>query len=131
MSSGAGCRLVHTTQLRDAAVANSSTRRAPILLALKGPLLLIPRVGLPSHKKIVVYKLPNRIVPSDCIFALSGQLHLLEDAQQRILHSWDVFRSWYGGSCAPYITTRRLFMVLTNLGIELNLEARLERLLVL
>jgi hypothetical protein len=123
-----GFRLVHTTQLRDGTVIRPSEGRGPAHLSLKGPLLLVPRVGLPSARKIALYLAAQRIVVSDCVFAVSGPRSSLENIQRRILHRWDFFRSRYGGSCAPYITTRRLLAVLRELGVDVQLEHRLERL---
>jgi hypothetical protein len=121
------CQVVHTTELRAGEVASVSSGRAPSRLGLKGPLLLIPRVGLPNSGKISIYPRGSRIVLSDCVFAVTGPLNLLEDMQTRILMHWDLFRTCYGGSCAPYTTTKRLLAMLRALGADVAPEARLRR----
>jgi len=119
-----GCCLVHTTDIRGGMVVSQSAR-APARLGVPGPLLLVPRVGLPRADKVSLYRGVHPIVLSDCLFALGGPVDLLEEMQRRIVRVWDIFRTCYGGSCAPYTTVRRLSEMLTALGAHVAPEPRL------
>jgi hypothetical protein len=120
-----GWPVIHTTDLRPDGRVRPSYRDGEARLALPGPLLIVPRVGLPLAYKIALYRSRRRAILSDCLFAIAGPVKLLEQLQDRILANWDSFKTCYGGSCAPYTTVRRLLDALTALGAEVSVEPRL------
>ncbi len=124
---GYGISIVHTTNLRDGRVNGQRIGSAPIRYAVKGPLLLVPRVGLVGPQKICLLATDETIVMSDCVFALAGGRPQLEAARERILERWRTFEACFGGSCAPYTTTRRLWLTLLELGIAAGVEPRLQK----
>lgn len=119
-----GLPLLHTTDLVGA--PRDGTKYGPATHALSMPLLIVPRVGRPDVRKIRLLAEPAQVVPSDCLFALSGSLDALAEAQERIQARWIDFAHCYTGSCAPYTTLSRLQVALDALGILARLEPRLE-----
>ena len=117
-------RAIHTTHLRDGRILRS-TLKGPKDQAVRGPLLLVPRVGRPMAEKIVLFQSKQRLVLSDCLFAVRGEPEDLRRLRATLLERWSTLRAAYGGSCAPYITTRRLLDVLRSLGHPAQVEARL------
>ncbi len=124
---GHGVDIVHTTNLRGGRVNGERIGSAPVRYAVKGPLLLIPRVGVAGPQKICLLAAGATIALSDCVFALAGGRSQLEAARERILERWQTFEACFGGSCAPYTTTRRLWSTLLELGIATGVEPRLQK----
>ena len=108
-------RFVHSTDLVGAAVRTTSWR-APARLATAGPLVLLPRVGLPTADKIAVGG-TGGLVLSDCLFGLRC-IHPSDPQRLRDQLAGDVARlqATYHGSCARHLTTRRLMDYLSALG---------------
>jgi hypothetical protein len=112
-----GLPFVHTTGLRHGRVQQSLGR----VLPRQGERLvdpgavLIPRVGKPDARKVAVYRGDGPIVMSDCVFALteSRDPQLLANA---LVANWDYVVNCYAGSCAPYLTVRRLERLLRQVG---------------
>lgn len=118
-----GPRFIHTTDMREGTILPSGRRAAAQLRRVRGPAVLIPRVGRPNRGKIVL--LPDgEAVLSDCVIALhtfpSGNEAKLLDL---LVANWDVVKSVYGGSCAPYTTLKRLAAALLRLGIPSTIVA--------
>ena len=113
-----GLRFIHTTDMREGTLLPSEKRAAAELRRMRGPAVLISRVGRPTKGKIVL--LPDgEAVLSDCVIAIqtfpSGrESELLE----LLVANWDTVKSAYGGSCAPYTTLKRLAAALLRLGIS-------------
>lgn len=119
-----GVPLVHTTHLREGLLAPTCLS-APRRYSIQGPLLLIPRVGLPSKGKIVVIRSNAEFALSDCVLGVQGSLADLVRLEQTIQEHWATFSLCYVGTCAPYTTIARVCRTLLNLGAPVTLEPRL------
>lgn len=113
-----GLRFIHTTDMREGAILPSERRAASELRRVRGPAVLISRVGRPTRGKIVLLA-DGEAVLSDCVIAMrtfprGREAELLE----LLVANWDTVKSAYGGSCAPYTTLKRLAAALLRLGIS-------------
>ncbi|ARR53193.1 hypothetical protein HY78_06930 [Rhizorhabdus wittichii DC-6] len=113
-----GPRFIHTTDLQRNGLLSSTRRASSAHRKVRGPAVLIPRVGRPTSDKIVL--LPNdEAVLSDCVIALQTAPAGFEQALADLLvENWDSLKSAYGGSCAPYTTLKRLGETLLRLGLS-------------
>ena len=76
---------------------------------IRGPAVLIARVGSPGTKKCAIYDCEQTIVLSDCVIALQcDSLHVATKVRERILDRWATFAELYSGTCAPYVTIKAL-----------------------
>lgn len=112
--------LVHTSQLVKGAV-NLSSRRAQTTRPLRGPAVLVPRVGAPSVLKVAIYSSPERVALSDCVIGLACP----DQATARSVHGlivkrWTILERQYMGSCAPYLTLARLREFLGRIGVTVS-----------
>lgn len=108
--------LVHTTELRNGNIEATRVRASPSARTLCGPAVLLPRVGQPSASKVVLYVSPNRIALSDCVIAI--KCFSTDGARciwQTIQDNWNIIAQSYQGTCARYLTLRRLSTVLHQL----------------
>ncbi|MDR6897618.1 putative RNA methylase [Bosea sp. BE109] len=118
-----GPRFIHTTDLREgqllndtAGFASGNGRR------LKGPLVLMSRVGRPSRGKIVLVQ-SEEVVLSDCVIALRTAPPGHESNLASLMReSWPIVQAAYGGSCAPYTTLKRIQEMLYHLGISSSIQ---------
>lgn len=113
--------LIHTTELKNNSVLLSGRFASPRAELISGPMVLVPRVGKPSRYKIARILALEPIAVSDCIFAILCK----SDAEARILYAkvqenWQTLQDAYGGSCAPYLTRRRLQEYLCKIGYAEN-----------
>jgi len=111
--------LVHSTELSDGK-ANTGRRGGPDgRSVVRGPAVLLPRVGRPSKDKISLYLSRSPVVISDCVFAL-----LCEDSeharavQKAFTNRWPTVEQEYGGTCAPYLTVRSLVGLCGHFGFR-------------
>lgn len=107
--------LVHSTDLQRGELRRSrwveSSRRV-----LRGPAVLVPRVGAPRPDKVVVVA-EERLVLSDCVFGITcDSLAVCQSLALSLQDCWDSVASRYVGSCAPYLTTRDLACLLRRMG---------------
>ena len=111
---------IHSTDIVDTEV-NQYQRSVKIdTRAVRGPAVLLTRVGSPATKKCAIYDCAQTIVLSDCVIALECEnLAIAEKVRARILSRWDRFSSLYGGTCAPYITLDALKSFLLSNSIML------------
>jgi Methyltransferase small domain len=119
-----GIPFIHSTELSNA-VANLSKRFvAPAMSDVYGPVVLIPRVGLPRRDKIALLTEPIAISLSDCVFAVrcatAQEATLLH---MRIVLEWRRFCDLYSGTGAPYLTARRLTMWLVDQRYDIAIES--------
>ncbi|ODP38765.1 MULTISPECIES: methyltransferase [Sphingomonas] len=115
--SPAGLDFVHTTDMRQGHIWPSDRKASPELRRVRGPAVLVPRVGRPMQEKIVVLG-DKEVVLSDCVMALRTSPPGNEQALAALLtENWSTLSSAYGGSCAPYTTLRRLANTLFRLGV--------------
>ncbi len=111
-------RLVHTTDLRNGRVASTTARIRPTRAdrVVHGPVLLLPRVGRPDPRKVVLHS-RGPVALSDCVFAVApvngGSCAALRD---HLLENFDELRSLYGGTGAPYMRRESLQGLLAALN---------------
>ena len=114
--------LVHTTELRPEGIDvgrrfldKSQTSNKTI----SGPSVLLQRVGSPDFRKIQLYLSKDPIALSDCVIGL--KCDTAQDAivvKDSLVREWGRLESKFSGTCAKYITLRRLNELLIALGIR-------------
>jgi hypothetical protein len=111
--------VVHTKDLNDHCVYRPACGAATSNRSIKGPAVLLPRVGRPASGKIALYTSSESIVLSDCVFAIrcASQAHALY-LLNLLLDNWVTFCQVYHGTCAPYMTAKDLIGALYTLGIR-------------
>jgi hypothetical protein len=118
-ASGPGTvRLIHTTNMRDGRLSGVSVRIKPTQAdrVLRGPVVLIPRVGRPDPRKLVVYA-GTRIALSDCVFALRHSNDAACRAMRDLLAGeFDRLRACYGGTGAPYLRRAALLDLIAEMA---------------
>jgi hypothetical protein len=83
-----------------------------------GHAVLLPRVGAPATWKIQVRHEPAALLLSDCVLALEcDDAAAAEQVAARLRNNWEQFSHVWSGSCAPYLTLRRLSTALGALGV--------------
>jgi len=120
-----GPAFVHTTDMREGKVITRrrlSVGHARASQAIRGPAVLMPRVGRPDVRKVCVWTDPGGgAVISDCVIAIrAASLAEAEELGGKLRRGWSLIEGCYGGTCAPYITLRRLAAVLVTLDIEIR-----------
>lgn len=112
--------LVHTTNLQENSISGTRLMLNRLKRYVNGPAILLPRVGKPDKRKCVLYLQNQRIVLSDCVFALAcDSRSAAELLHARIMKSWDAIAELaYGGTCAPYATCSSLTAALSVVGCE-------------
>ncbi len=108
---------VHTTDLQGEPVVLSSRFVQVGRRAMTGPAVFLPRVGEPQPTKCVLYLSRQRVVLSDCVYAIRCKSVL--DARrlhEAILSDWNLVSSFYGGTCARHLTLQGLRDLLHTLG---------------
>ena len=110
-------RLVHTTNLLEGRIAGPEVRIAPTNRdrVVSGPAVLLPRVGRPDCRKIVVYR-GGRIALSDCVFAVTFSSETAAaDLGKKLTADFQKLRSCFGGTGAPYLRRESLSRLITQL----------------
>jgi hypothetical protein len=112
-----GRLFIHTTGLQRDGI--QSTRVQPVAgRQIRGPSVLLPRVGQPVSWKVLVYSGAAPLQLSDCVIALECEsLDKARWVEARIKSEWQYFRTAWTGSCAPYVTVGRLETFLNRVGI--------------
>ncbi len=116
--------LVHSTALVAHRVLRAGLRPSPAgaLPTLRGPAVLLPRVGKPMPEKFATWG-RGSVVLSDCVFGIecdsSAEMHRTLDL---LLRNWRRVRNSYVGSCAPYLTVAALIGLLEELGVTASWE---------
>ncbi len=118
---GPGYSIVHTSDLDTRNLASTQHSITQLRRAVVGPAVLIPRVGLPTSNKCVLYLKRERLVLSDCVIALKCKTTDEAKSVQRILlKNWKSFQSGYDSTCAPYITIDDLISNLARFKIAVQ-----------
>lgn len=113
----AGYSLVHSTDLRCFDVVSLPKRVAPSIPPVAGPAVLLPRVGRPDAKKVVIVQKQQRVVLSDCVIALCcGTERQAKRVRDNLILNWIKLEELYGGTGAPFITVNALRRFLNGLG---------------
>ena len=96
--------LVHSTNLQGNRIQPSEYLMAGDRSLVKGPAVLIPRVGTPRKDKICRLPAGKSVVLSDCVIALKTKSAAESKALQgEIMEKWDAFRLIYQGTGARYV----------------------------
>ncbi len=112
-----GRTLVHTTDMRDHRVELNGHCGHPGRPSIIGPAVLLPRVGAPRIDKACLYLRKKRVVLSDCVIGL--QCNSADDARGLLFalnDNRDMYESMFSGTCAPYLTVKRLTDLVQKLG---------------
>ena len=112
--------LIHTTDLQENSILESRWTSSK-LSQIRGPAVLIPRVGKPMRSKIVYLPSGRVVALSDCVFGIKcrnreGALTVAKSMHE----SWEIIENQYVGSCAKYLTVYRLRALLRSLGVEVT-----------
>lgn len=113
--------LLHTTSLDRTEVVAPRVRVSTSRRKVRGPAVLLPRVGQPDPAKICLYMKKEPVALSDCVLAL--RCTTCADARsvrQVLLKNWGVLETLYGGTCARYITIMRLTNLLESCGLSVT-----------
>lgn len=116
--SSKGVPLIHTTGLSEHQIKGYGPMVNGLARQISGPAVLLPRVGLPRLDKVVFVSKGTTVAPSDCILAIQGSEKASRRVEQALVTEWSSLVEFYGGSCAPYITIRRLLVWLMGRGIH-------------
>jgi len=121
--------IVHTTNLKNNKIKNLSIRVQNKLSEVKGPAVLIPRVGNPNPKKICVISQDTTYILSDCVLAiLTITIKDAYEIKSILLENWTCLNELYKGTGARYITIERLsdFLGIKQDNYLLNREMNLK-----
>ena len=101
--------LIHTTNLKNNRIQGLVTRVNYESSVIKGPAVLIPRVGKPDVSKVCIINSDDEYCLSDCIFAIKCESENLSYTIFSLLvNKWDVFSQLYRGTGAHYITKDKI-----------------------
>jgi hypothetical protein len=119
---------VHSTCLNAGKVDIGQRRTSARIPTAFGPAVLLPRVGAPSIAKLCTYPSSRPIVLSDCVFALQCEsMSQMTGLYSLLRSSWQEIESLYGGTCARYLTVRRLVDYLRQKGVATKVIGRLDK----
>lgn len=114
--------LIHTTEIRASRILESNHHVTPNYESIRGPAVLLPRVGKPSPSKIAVLSSTHsQVVLSECVLAVECVNEM--DAQtvfSALQNNWNSLETLYGGTCARYITVAALIDFLNQLGLAVS-----------
>lgn len=117
----ADVELVHTTALQDNQLRRPLPRvgRGHRDRVVAGPAVLLPRVGLPDGRKLVVVT-DGELLLSDCVYGLCcASLARAEDLADDLGRGFETeLARVYGGTGAPYLILVRLVDFLRRLGYD-------------
>ena len=115
----AAFRVVHSTDLQGGIVGDSRLSVSTPRRMIRGPAVLLPRVGRPAIGKLCLLRSGVCVVPTDCVIGL--QTKTIGDAKsllERLQGSWNRLEALYRGTCAPYLTLDLLTALLHSLGFS-------------
>ncbi len=109
-----GYPLVHTSNLSRNRVNFLSCPTVNFRHVVNGPAILLPRVGLVTQEKVAILPKCKSVVLSDCVLAIKSKTdNNVALMSQAIFEQWNIFRTAYGGTGAPYTTLERISEVLS------------------
>ena len=104
-----GISLVHSTNIIDEQIVGLKYKVKKNISMIKGPAVLIHRVGQPNKKKVCVIWDSEVYAISDCIIGIkANKLALCWKIKKEIINNWSDFSNLYKGTGAKYITIKRL-----------------------
>lgn len=99
--------LVHTSHLVQGQVAQSGPR-VVVKHVVRGPAILIPRVGRVTPDKVCVLEAGQNVALSDCVISIEGlSIDQVRGLRRDILSNWATLAEAYRGTGAPHITLAR------------------------
>jgi len=114
-----GVRVIHTTNIRNGTVLPSHRYASSEWRQVRGPAVLLPRVGMPDRNKIAIYLDKSPRVLSDCVIAIAcSSASEARDVHAILLSQWRRVRRIYTGTCAKYTTLRRVRELMSRLEIK-------------
>lgn len=103
-----GFRIIHTTNLHEGYI-NSQVMTTNSNSYIKGPAVLVARVGNPKIKKVCAISENEEYVISDCIIAIKTRNNGdAKELEKMIIGDWSRFEKLYKGTGASYVTLERL-----------------------
>lgn len=104
-----GKYVVHTTNLLNNKIANIKIKSQKWSSEIRGPAILIPRVGQPNRTKIVHIQKGESYIISDCIIAIKTKTNKeANDIKLILIRNWKSVEELYKGTGAKYLTIDRL-----------------------
>lgn len=104
-----GKQLIHTTWLQDHQIIDGGVKTLHPFSIIKGPAVILPRVGSPNSGKVCLLNDKHEYVLSDCVFGIKVRNKKSAKALYKdILSDWDNFKQLYKGTGAKYLTIERL-----------------------
>lgn len=116
---GTPVRFAHTSDLQKGAVVPRICATETQCPCVRGPAVLIPRVGKPDQTKVALYDSSAPLALSDCVFGIECR-NLTETRVllNRIQRWWPDLANQYGGTGAPYLTVSHLIGWLYRVGVD-------------
>jgi hypothetical protein len=117
--------LIHSTDVRDGGILED-LRQIQMRLTdreVRGPAVLLPRVGKPDRDKVVILEMDRVAILSDCMYAICCRT--LSDASSvryRMRRDWPRLEELYGGSCAPFLSMMALRGFLDSIAVVMSGE---------
>jgi tRNA1(Val) A37 N6-methylase TrmN6 len=101
--------LIHSTNMRNNKIVDLKYKVKNTISYIKGPALLIHRVGQPNIKKICIISSRETYALSDCVIGIKTKtMKECHQLKEKIADHWNDFSNLYKGTGAKYITIERL-----------------------
>jgi methylase of polypeptide subunit release factors len=101
--------LVHSTNIRDNKIVDLKYKVRNTISYIRGPALLIHRVGQPNVKKVCIISSKEAYALSDCVIGIKTRtMKDCKKLKEMITDYWNDFENLYKGTGAKYITIERL-----------------------
>ena len=111
--------LIHSTELMKSGVNINKYKIDNVKNCIHGPLVLLPRVCKPIAYKILIYPSKSPIVLSACVIAIKCKTkEQAKVVKEALLLNWELLKQAYDGTCAMYITLKKLSNVVRQLGFN-------------
>ncbi|WP_158601581.1 N-6 DNA methylase [Zhongshania marina] len=115
---------VHTTtisKIKSGGLQDCDRTEQKLSGRITGPVVFLPRVGLPCSSNIYALNLKYDVQLSDCVIALHFENFISARRASKILtENYESLLALYRGTGARYITLRRLKVWLTENGFKVN-----------
>lgn len=116
-------RVVHSTDLKDGCVKDAGLSTRERRREIRGPAVLLPRVGRPGVGKLCILRSGHSVVPTDCVIGLqTATASRAELLLTRLKGAWHRMEPLYRGTCAPYLTLASLGNLLASLGFQASIR---------
>lgn len=104
-----GIEFIHSTNLKENKIIDVSKKVKTKSSIIKGPAILIPRVGKPSKSKICLLQSEKKYALSDCVLAIKFKNKTnINKLYKKMISNVVYFNNLYIGTGAKYITIERL-----------------------